>query len=140
MKRASFGIEHAATGWMQLRANYFVQHTSDVYRAINPNAPINGVRPDASLGNVTFVDAIGREESQGVDLSMNLNYAPKRIFGTINYRLGEDDERRRQRDQPAGQRRQPRWPVGPVAQRRAAPHLRLRHDAAAEGASASTPT
>jgi hypothetical protein len=88
VKRASFGIEHAATGWMQLRANYFVQHTSDVYRAINANAPIDGVRPDASLGNVTFIDAIGREEMQGVDFSMNLNYAPKRIFGAINYRLG----------------------------------------------------
>jgi hypothetical protein len=87
VKRASFGLEHAATGWMQLRANYFVQHTADVYRAVNPNTPINGVRPDALLGNVTFVDAIGREESQGMDLSLNLNYAPKRIFGTVNYRL-----------------------------------------------------
>jgi hypothetical protein len=89
VKRASFGLEHAATGWMQLRANYFVQHTSDVYRAINPNAPVDGVRPDPTLGNITFIDAIGREESQGVDFSANLNYAPKRIFGAINYRLAK---------------------------------------------------
>ena len=88
VKRASFGLEHAATGWMQLRANYFVQHTTDVYRALNPNTPIDGVRPDPSVGNVTMIEAIGREESQGVDFSANLNYAPKRIFGAINYRLG----------------------------------------------------
>jgi hypothetical protein len=89
VKRVSFGVEHAATGWMQLRANYFTQRTSNVYRAINANAPINGVRPDATLGNVTFVDAIGREAFQGFDVSMMLNYAPKRVFGAINYRLGE---------------------------------------------------
>lgn len=89
VKRASFGLEHAATGWMQIRANYFVQHTSDVYRALNPNTPIDGVRPDPTLGNITFIEAIGREESQGVDFSANLNYAPKRIFGAINYRLAK---------------------------------------------------
>jgi hypothetical protein len=89
VKRASFGMEHAATGWMQLRANYFVQYTSDVYRALNPNTAVNGVRPDPTIGQITLIEAIGREESHGVDFSANLNYAPKRIFGTINYRLGK---------------------------------------------------
>ena len=71
----------------RLRANYFVQHRPDVPR-LNTNAPIDGVRPDPTLGNVTFIDAIGRRGDQGVDLSANLNYAPKRIFGAVNYRLG----------------------------------------------------
>ena len=42
---------------MQLRANYFVQHGSDVYRAVNINAPVDGVRPDPTLGNITYIDA-----------------------------------------------------------------------------------
>ena len=87
--RGSFGIEHAFTSWMQFRSNYFIQQTSDAFRAVNTNAPIDGVRPYPNFGNITFVDAIGREKSQGVDLSANLNYAPKRIFGTINYRLAK---------------------------------------------------
>ena len=58
--RASVGVEHAVTGWMQLRANYFSQHSTNVYRAVNINAPIDGVRPDPSVGNITFIDSIGR--------------------------------------------------------------------------------
>ena len=98
----------------------------DEFRAVNLNAPVNGVRPFPDLGNITYVDAIGEAKSQGVDLSMNLNYAPKRIFGADQLPPGEGDERRRQRDQPADGRQRPRGRVGPGARRRPAPHLRLR--------------
>ena len=47
------------------------------------------MRPFPALGIITYVDAIGEAKSQGVDLSMNLNYAPKRIFGAVNYRLAK---------------------------------------------------
>ena len=87
--RTSFGVEHAFASWAQFRSNWFYQHTDDAYRAVNLNAPVGGVRPVPTVGNITFVDAIGAAESQGIDLSMNLNYAPKRIFGAINYRLAK---------------------------------------------------
>ncbi len=87
--RASFGVEHAFASWAQFRSNYFVQRTSDEFRAVNLNAKVNGVVPFPTLGIITYVDAIGEAKSQGIDLSMNLNYAPKRIFGTINYRLAK---------------------------------------------------
>jgi carboxypeptidase family protein/TonB-dependent receptor-like protein len=87
--RTSFGIEHAFASWAQFRSNWFYQHTDDAYRAVNLNAPVGGVRPVPAVGNITFVDAIGSAESQGIDLSMNLNYAPKRIFGAVNYRLAK---------------------------------------------------
>jgi hypothetical protein len=87
--RASFGVEHALASWAQLRSNYFIQRTSDEFRAVNLNAAVNGVVPFPDLGIITYVDAIGEAKSQGVDLSMNLNYAPKRIFGAINYRLAK---------------------------------------------------
>jgi hypothetical protein len=87
--RASFGVEHAFTSWMQFRSNYFVQRSSDDYRAVNGNPLVNGARLYPDVGIITYVDAIGQARSQGVDLSVNLNYAPKRIFGTINYRLAK---------------------------------------------------
>ena len=87
--RASFGVEHAFASWAQFRSNYFIQRTDDEFRAVNLNAPVNGVRPFPGLGIITYVDAIGEAKSQGIDLSMNLNYAPKRIFGTVNYRLAK---------------------------------------------------
>ena len=87
--RASFGVEHAFASWAQFRSNYFIQRTDDEFRAVNLNAPVDSVRPFPNLGIVTYVDAIGEAKSQGVDLSMNLNYAPKRIFGAVNYRLAK---------------------------------------------------
>ena len=87
--RASFGVEHAFASWAQFRSNYFIQRTDDEFRAVNLNAPVDGVRPLPALGIITYVDAIGEAKSQGVDLSMNLNYAPKRIFGAVNYRLAK---------------------------------------------------
>ena len=87
--RASFGVEHAFASWAQFRSNYFIQRTDDEFRAVNLNAPVNGVRPFPALGLITYVDAIGEAKSQGIDLSMNLNYAPKRIFGAVNYRLAK---------------------------------------------------
>jgi hypothetical protein len=87
--RASFGVEHAFAGWAQFRSNYYIQRTSDEFRAVNLNAKVNGVVPFPELGIITYVDAVGEAKSQGIDLSMNLNYAPKRIFGTINYRLAK---------------------------------------------------
>ena len=87
--RASFGVEHAFASWAQFRSNYFIQRTSDEFRAVNLNAPVDGVRPFPLLGIITYVDAVGEAKSQGIDLSMNLNYAPKRIFGAINYRLAK---------------------------------------------------
>jgi hypothetical protein len=87
--RASFGVEHAFASWAQFRSNYYVQRTSDEFRAVNLNAKVNGVVPYPTLGIITYVDAVGEAKSQGIDLSMNLNYAPKRIFGTINYRLAK---------------------------------------------------
>jgi hypothetical protein len=87
--RASFGVEHAFASWAQFRSNYFIQRTEDEFRAVNLNAPVNNVRPFPGLGIITYVDAIGEAKSQGVDLSMNLNYAPKRIFGSVNYRLAK---------------------------------------------------
>ena len=87
--RASFGVEHAFASWAQFRSNYFIQRTDDEFRAVNLNAPVDSVRPFPALGIITYVDAIGEAKSQGVDLSMNLNYAPKRIFGAVNYRLAK---------------------------------------------------
>jgi hypothetical protein len=87
--RASFGVEHAFAPWAQFRSNYYIQRTSDEFRAVNLNARVNGVVPFPELGIITYVDAIGEAKSQGIDLSMNLNYAPMRIFGTVNYRLAK---------------------------------------------------
>ena len=87
--RASFGVEHAFASWAQFRSNYFIQRTDDEFRAVNLNAPVNGVRPFPALGLVTYVDAIGEAKSQGHRPVDGPELRAEADFGAVNYRLAK---------------------------------------------------
>jgi len=87
VKRASIGLEHRFTSWMQLRANYFTQRGNSQFRSVNLNAPVNGVRPEPSFGNISVIDSIGRSERQGLDLGAMFTYMPRRIMAGVNYSI-----------------------------------------------------
>lgn len=89
VRRYSLGVEQTLTSWLRLRANYFNQYGWNQLRARNANAPIDGVRPSPELGNITEILSDGTAESQGIDLNLNFNYRPRRMFGMIGYTLGE---------------------------------------------------
>lgn len=87
VRRASIGLEHRFTSWMQIRANYFTQRGTSQFRSVNINAPVNGVRPDAAFGNISLIDSIGRSERQGLDVGAMLTYMPRRIMAGFNYSI-----------------------------------------------------
>ncbi len=89
VRRYSVGVEQTLTSWLRLRANYFNQYGWNQLRARNANAPIDGVRPDSAYGNITEILSDGTAESQGIDLNLNFNYRPRRMFGMVGYTLGE---------------------------------------------------
>lgn len=89
VRRFSVGVEQELTSWLRLRSNYFTQYGWNQFRARNVNAPIDGVRPDAALGNITEILSDGIAESQGIDLNLNFNYRPRRLFGVFGYTLAE---------------------------------------------------
>lgn len=86
--RVSAGVEHQVTPWMGLRANLFRQHGTNQFRSLNINAPVNGVRPDPNVLNVSQIESIGESKNIGVEIGGNINYAPKRIFSFFHYRWG----------------------------------------------------
>ena len=89
VRRYSFGVEQTLLSWLRLRANYFNQYGWNQFRGININQPIDGVRPEADFGNITLLETSATAESQGIDLNLNFNYQPRRLFGVFGYTLGE---------------------------------------------------
>jgi len=60
----------------------------DTLRSINVNAPVNGVRPDPAVGNITEIQSSGKRASDRGTVALNMRYAPRRIFGMVMYQLG----------------------------------------------------
>ncbi len=89
VRRYSLGIEQQVLSWLRVRANYFDQYGWNQFRARNVNAPVNGVRPDPLLGNVTLIETTASAESRGLDMNLNFNYQPRRLFGVFGYQIGK---------------------------------------------------
>jgi Carboxypeptidase regulatory-like domain len=86
--QASIGVERTFIETLRIQATYLMQRGADQFRSVNVNAPIDGVRPDESLGNVTELQSTGTTK---VDrLMVNVNYAipQKRFFMGGNYQFG----------------------------------------------------
>ena len=89
VRRYSLGVEQQVLGWLRMRANYFNQYGWNQFRSRNINDPVLGVRPDATLGNITYLETTGEADSQGLDVNFNFNYQPRRLFGVFGYTIGE---------------------------------------------------
>jgi hypothetical protein len=89
VRRYSFGVEQQLLSWLRMRANYFNQYGWNQFRARNINEPVDGVRPDATLGNISLLETTASAESQGLDVNFNFNYQPRRLFGVFGYTIGE---------------------------------------------------
>jgi hypothetical protein len=85
--QASIGIERTFIETLRVQATYMMQRGRDQFRSVNINAPIDGVRPDLTLGNVTELQSTGRSVLDR--LMVNVNYAipQKRLFMGGNYQL-----------------------------------------------------
>jgi hypothetical protein len=55
---------------------------------VNVNAPVNGVRPDPTIGNISEISATGRRASDRLSVGINLRVPQRRIFGNVMYQLG----------------------------------------------------
>jgi hypothetical protein len=69
-----------------MRADYMWTRAHDTLRSINVNAPVNGARPDAAVGNVTQIESSGRRASDRVSAFLLLrNPRVRGLMGNIGY-------------------------------------------------------
>ena len=60
IQQASIGYDRPFGEWGTFRTDYMLTRGHDTLRAVNVNAPLDGVRPDLTAGNVTQIESTGR--------------------------------------------------------------------------------
>lgn len=84
--QASIGYDRPIGQWGTLRADYMWTRGHDALRAINVNAPVNGIRPDPTVGNVTQVESTGRTARDRLAVGLMLRAPQVRgLFGHVSY-------------------------------------------------------
>jgi hypothetical protein len=87
--RMSVGMDQPLAAWARLRATYARRMGRNLFRSRDVNAPIDGVRPDSSLGTVTQVESRGRSLNHSLVTRLTVTYRPRRLSGSVAYTLGE---------------------------------------------------
>jgi hypothetical protein len=85
IQQASIGLERPLAAWADFRTDYMWTRGSNTLRSINVNAPVNGVRPDPAVGNITEIQSTGKRASDRFTVSLNARYIPRRILGMVTY-------------------------------------------------------
>jgi hypothetical protein len=83
--QASVGYERPLKTFGQFRTDYMMTRATDTLRSINVNAPLNGVRPIETAGNITQVESTGRRDSDRVTVALNMRAPGRRIMGNAMY-------------------------------------------------------
>jgi len=88
-RRATVGVDRTLTKWARMRATYSHNVGHNLFRSRDLNAPVGGVRPDATLRNITLLESTARSQTRALEVNVMLNYRPRRFTGNIGYILGE---------------------------------------------------
>jgi hypothetical protein len=86
IQQASLGYERPIGQWGNFRTDYMWMRGNDTLRSVNVNAPVNGVRPDQTSGNITQIESSGRRALDRVNVFMLIRYPRVRgLMGNISY-------------------------------------------------------
>ena len=88
-RRVSVGADRTLTTWARVRANYSHQIGRNLFRSRDLNAPVNGVRPDSTLRNITLLESTARSQNKSLEVNLMLNHRPRRFSANVGYTLGE---------------------------------------------------
>jgi hypothetical protein len=88
-RQLSAGVDHRLASWARVRASYSRRIGRHLFRSLDVNAPIGGVRPDPSARNITEVGSTARSLNQSLELNLSLNHRPRRFSANVGYTLGE---------------------------------------------------
>jgi hypothetical protein len=87
-RRASFGVDRTLASWARLRASYSHGLGRHLFRSRDLNAPIDGIRPEAGIRNITLLETTARSQNRSVEMNLMLNHRPRRFSANIGYTFG----------------------------------------------------
>src|SRR5205085_1234540 len=88
-QRASLGVDRTINKYARLRATYAHNIGRRLFRSIDVNAPVNGVRPDPGFRTITELSSSARSLTKSLDVSLALTYQPRRFSANLEYTLGQ---------------------------------------------------
>jgi outer membrane receptor for ferrienterochelin and colicin len=86
-RRLTLGLEQPIRKAARVRVTYSQQTGHDLFRAVDVNAPIDGVRPDAAARNITELRSIAESLNHSLELNLQLTY-PHGLSIRTSYVLG----------------------------------------------------
>jgi len=88
-QRYTLGVDQPIGRFVRLRGTFVRQTGHNLFRSRNANSPVNGVRPDASLLNITALETTARSLNESFQSELAVNYPPKRFSASLNYTVGK---------------------------------------------------
>ncbi|HEX6163407.1 MAG TPA: carboxypeptidase regulatory-like domain-containing protein, partial [Vicinamibacterales bacterium] len=85
IQQASIGLERPLAAWADFRTDYMWTRGTNTLRSVNVNAPVYGVRPEPSAGNITEIQSTGERASDRFTVAFNARYIPRRVLGMVMY-------------------------------------------------------
>ena len=82
---ANVGLSHQFSPTLSSSISYNRSRGEDRFRGRNINAPIDGVRPDPTVGNITQVESTASMRGQTLSAGINFNIPARRLFLFANY-------------------------------------------------------
>jgi hypothetical protein len=82
---ANVGLSHQFTPRLSSSVSYSRSRGHDRFRGRNINAPIDGMRPDPTVGNITQVESTASMRGQTLSAGVNFNIPARRMFLFANY-------------------------------------------------------
>jgi hypothetical protein len=82
---ANLGVTQQISPAIGLNMNLIYMTGSNRFRGRNVNAPLNGMRPDPALGNVTQVESTAGMRTTQMHAGVNFNLPARRTFIFANY-------------------------------------------------------
>ena len=87
--RYTLGVDQPIGRLFRFRGTLSRQSGYDLLRSRNVNAPVNGIRPDPSVGNVTELENTARSRTHSVQTEVSMNHPPRRLSAFVGYVFGK---------------------------------------------------
>jgi hypothetical protein len=88
-RRYSIGVDQPIGKLFRLRATFSHQTGHHIFRSRDANAPVDGIRPDPSVRNITELETTARSLNKSLEMDLAANYPPRRFSANLNYVFGK---------------------------------------------------
>jgi Carboxypeptidase regulatory-like domain len=83
-QRTSVGFDHQIRQGLRFNLDGFYERTSNDFRSLDLNAPIDGARPDPLSGRMLLVQSVGRSTRTGFNVDLSFSPRPG-MFSSLRY-------------------------------------------------------